>query len=100
MARSKILKPWFVNVTNYLWDHRRKLPECFEDPDYGGMPAETYKPLPGAFILVIKDLWDSGSSDRFRQYKDRETFLTAVLSHPAWNPIEAFDLKAALREIL
>lgn len=73
MAHSKILKPWFVKVTNYLWDHRRKLPECFEDPDYGGTPAETYKPLSGAFILVIKDLWDSGSSDRFHQYKDRDS---------------------------
>jgi hypothetical protein len=100
MAKAKIFKPWFIKATDYLWNQRRKLPERFEDPDYGGMPEELYKPFSGAFILVIQDLWDSGSSDRFHQYKDRETFLTAILNHHAWNPIEVFDLKAALREIL
>lgn len=60
------------------------------------MPEKTYKVISGDFVDVIQDLYDTSSTNRFKRFSTQKDFVTAILNHDTWNPIEVFSISDLL----
>jgi hypothetical protein len=96
-------KKWFINVTDFLWDNRKRLAKEYRDTEvsddyaiwdqylsfeynYGGLKKSIANRLSGDFVDAIESIWPELLAETFKTKKE---FIKELLDQDCWNPLGA-----------